>query len=86
MLVTTESDYATCAGVLGIWDVRRNYARIAEIPTGGICPHEVIRLSGTQSLVVADGGIRTHPDSGRDKLDLHDMHPSLVYIDDGRIT
>lgn len=86
VLVTTENDYATGAGVLGIWDARRNYARIGEIPTGGIGPHEVIRLAGTQTLVVANGGIRTHPDSDRAKLNLDDMHPSLVYIDDGRIT
>lgn len=86
VLVTTENDYATGAGVLGIWDARRGYTRMAEIPTGGIGPHEVIRLPGSETLVVANGGIRTHPDSDRDKLNLDDMHPSLVYIDDGQIT
>jgi len=38
-------------------------------------------------VVVANGGIRTHPDSGRRKLNLATMQPSLSYIDaaSGRI-
>lgn len=85
ILVTTENAYDTDDGMLGIWDARRGYSRIDEIPTGGIGPHEVIRLPGTETLVVANGGILTHPDSERDKLNLDDMHPNLTYIRDGRI-
>lgn len=84
VLVTTENDHATGAAVLGIWHARCNYARIGEIPTGGIGPHKVIPLSGTQTVVVANSHIRIDPD--RDKLNLDDMHPSLVCIDDGHIT
>ncbi|WP_111559292.1 DUF1513 domain-containing protein [Paracoccus sediminilitoris] len=88
VLVTTENDHATGAAALGIWDARCNYARIVEIPTCGIGSHEVIRLPGTQTELVANCRIRIHPDSDRDrdKLNLDNMHPSLVCIDDGHIT
>src|SRR3546814_13805348 len=38
-------------------------------------------------LVIANGGIRTHPDFGRTKLNLDRMEPSLVLIGarDGRL-
>jgi hypothetical protein len=85
ILVTTENAYDTGDGMLGVWDTRRNYTRIGEIPTGAIGPHEVIRLPGTEVLAVANGGILTHPDSSREKLNPDDMHPNLTYIQDGEI-
>ena len=32
-------------------------------------------------MVIANGGIRTHPDRGDDELNIPDMQPSLVYVD-----
>jgi hypothetical protein len=32
-------------------------------------------------MVIANGGIRTHPDTGTTELNLTDMQPSLVYVD-----
>ncbi|ATG46262.1 twin-arginine translocation pathway signal [Celeribacter ethanolicus] len=81
LLLTPENHYAEKRGILGIWDRRKNYARVGEVPTHGIGPHDVKQLSdGT--LVVANGGIFTHPDigEGRQKLNIDVMEPSLVYL------
>src|SRR5262249_11729293 len=43
-------------------------------------PHDVALLSHGRPMVIADGGIRTHPDS-EGQLNLPDMQPSLVYVD-----
>lgn len=83
--VTTENAFETGEGRLGLWNVRKGYARIGEIPSGGVGPHEVINLPGGDILAVANGGIRTHPDSGRKKLNLDTMRPNLSYVQDGEI-
>ena len=46
-----------------------------------IGPHELILLSDGRTLAVANGGIQTHPATGRKKLNLATMQPSLAYID-----
>ena len=79
LLVTTENDIATGRGLLGLWSRPDGYARVGEVPTHGIGPHEVLALPG-DVLAVANGGIRTDPAQGRDKLNLADMRPSLAYV------
>lgn len=79
LLFTTENDYATGRGVVGVWDRSLGYGRVGEFASGGIGPHEIIRLpDGT--LAVANGGIRTHPDSGREKLNLDTMRSNLSIL------
>ena len=85
ILVTTENAFETGAGRLGLWDAAQGYRRIGDMPSGGIGPHEVIRLPGTETLAVANGGIRTHPDSDREKLNLDTMRPNLSYVRDGAV-
>ncbi len=80
-LFTTENDYEAGQGRIGVWDATQGYARIAEFASGGIGPHEVRLLPDSDALVVANGGIDTHPDSGRTKLNLSTMHPNLSYLD-----
>ena len=36
-------------------------------------------------LVIANGGIETHPDTGRTKLNIADMAPNLTYIANGAV-
>lgn len=79
ILATPENDIDSGAGVIGLWSRRRGYARVGEMGSGGIGPHE-IRAMGDDLLVVANGGIRTHPDRGRAKLNLADMRPNLSYL------
>ena len=81
LLFATENDYENSRGVLGIYDSRDGYRRVGEWASGGIGPHEVRLLPGGSALVVANGGIRTHPDHGRAKLNLSSMTPNLVYLD-----
>jgi hypothetical protein len=79
LLCTTENHIETGAGRIGLWSRREGYARIGEIPSGGIGPHEILALPG-DVLAVANGGIRTHPDHGREKLNLPTMRPNLAYV------
>ena len=85
VLVTTENAFASGAGRLGLWDAGDGYRRIGDMASGGIGPHEVIRLPGTETLAVANGGIRTHPDTDREKLNLATMRPNLAYIRAGKV-
>lgn len=78
-LFTTENDYDAARGVVGVWDTR-TYARVGEFASGGVGPHDVRLMSDGQSLVVANGGIATHPDSGRARLNLPFMQPNLSYL------
>ncbi|RYH02616.1 DUF1513 domain-containing protein [Salipiger sp. IMCC34102] len=85
VLVTTENSIEDGEGRLGFWDAGDGYRRMGDVASGGIGPHEVVRLPGTQILAVANGGIRTHPDRGREKLNLDTMRPNLSYVDGGEI-
>lgn len=78
LLYATENDIETGAGLLGIYDVAAGYRRIGEMATHGVDPHEVILLADGKTLVVANGGIEM---SGREKLNIETMQPSLVFLD-----
>ena len=80
LMITTESVYGEQRGVLGVRDAR-NYQWLGEIDLEGIGPHEVRFLNDGNTLVVALGGILTHPDRGREKLNLKTMQPELIYVD-----
>ena len=86
-LYTSENRFEDGAGVIGVWEAARGWRRAGEWPSHGVGPHE-IRMSGQGTmLAVANGGIRTHPDTGRAKLNLDTMAPSLAIVDtaDGRL-
>jgi len=86
LLFTTENDFEAGRGVVGVWDARMSYARLGEFSSGGVGPHDIKLMPGGRSLAVANGGIETHPDSGRAKLNLPEMAPNLSYLDlDGRL-
>lgn len=85
LLYTTENDYEAGQGRIGIWDVSAGYVRIDEWHSGGVGPHDIKRLPASDMLVVANGGIDTHPESGRTKLNIATMQPNLSYIQDGTI-
>lgn len=78
-LFTTENDYDAGTGRIGVWDVTAGYTRIGEFTSGGIGPHDM-KLLPQGGFVVANGGIDTHPDSGRLKLNLPTMRPNLTYL------
>jgi hypothetical protein len=77
VLYATENDNDTGDGLLGIYDAS-SWRRIGEMATHGIDPHEVILLADGATLAVANGGIEM---SGREKLNIAAMEPSLVFLD-----
>ncbi len=85
-LFTTEMDNTTGTGKIGVRD-SLTYRLLNSYDSGGIDPHEIHCLSDGKTLVVANGGILTHPSSGRKKLNLDTMQSNLVflYADNGEI-
>ena len=81
LLYAAENAYETGEGVIGIYDSTDGFKRIGEFAAGGIGPHEIVLMPDEKTLCVANGGIRTHPDQGRQKLNLPTMEPSIVLID-----
>jgi hypothetical protein len=84
-LVSVETDLDSGQGLIVVRE-RRTLQRLAEWPTSGIDPHQLLaEADGT--LLLANGGIPTRPETGRMKLDLDRMDPSLVRLDprDGRL-
>ncbi|NUS69611.1 MAG: DUF1513 domain-containing protein [Ensifer adhaerens] len=81
LLYATENDFAANRGMVGIYDGSNHFARIGEFPTYGIGPHDMTLSADGKLLAIANGGIETHPDFGRTKLNLDHMEPSLTLVD-----
>lgn len=86
-LYATENDFETANGKIGIYNAQESFRRIGEFDTFGVGPHELLMMPDGKTLVVANGGIETHPEFGRAKLNLPMMQPSIVLIsvNDGRL-
>lgn len=79
ILYTSEVVATTSEGRVGLWDATNGYRRVTSWPSGGIGPHDLKRLPGSDVLVVANGGIQTDPED-RSKLNIDTMRPNLAYI------
>ena len=79
LLYVTENDTINLDGKIGIYDAYENYKKIAEYNSHGIGPHELIMHPDSETLVIANGGIKTEQAS-REELNLDSMRPSLVYL------
>jgi uncharacterized protein len=85
---TTENafdDLSESSGKLVQWAVEgqgksATLTRVRETSTGGVGPHELLLMPDDDTLVIANGGIRTHPRHDRDILNLSTMLPSLSYV------
>ena len=80
-LYASENDFESQRGVIGIYSVDDHFSRIGEFDSYGIGPHDIRILSDDRTLVVANGGIMTHPAYPRTKLNLPTMTPSLCLVD-----
>ena len=79
-LITTENHIDSSQGMIVVRD-SQDFTIIKRYKSGGIGPHQCAMVPNTDLLVVANGGIQTHPDSGRKKLNLESMRPNLSYLD-----
>ncbi|MES0863109.1 DUF1513 domain-containing protein [Ruegeria sp. SCPT10] len=75
----TENKYETGEGRISVWDAK-TFERLGEFSSGGIGPHDMRVMPDGQTLVIANGGIETHPETGRTKLNLPVMRPNLSYV------
>ncbi len=77
LILTPEHDYERAKGVVVVRDAR-NFAIVGEIDTNGIDPHEVAWLPDHRSLLVANGGIMTHPRTLPTQTEYSDDGPVVV--------
>lgn len=80
-LYATENDTTEPGrGLLGVYRfVDQRLEHTDELPTHGVGPHQVSWLPDGETLVVANGGIRTEAES-RVEMNLDAMEPSLVLM------
>nr|WP_201533364.1 DUF1513 domain-containing protein [Psychrobacter immobilis] len=78
-LYVTENDTINLTGKIGIYDALHNYQKITEFDSQGIGPHELIMHPDGETLIIANGGIKTEQAS-REELNLDTMRPSLAYL------
>ena len=84
-IYTTETDTETGNSWVAVRDAH-TLEMTAAWPTHGIDAHELVwdmhhMSSGVPTLVVANGGVPTAPETGRTKRALHTMDSSLVRLD-----
>lgn len=80
----TENDYENARGCIGVYIVDQGFSRKEEWSSFGTGPHQLawLRHQGQTLMVVANGGIETHPDYPRIKLNLDSMAPNISYLTD----
>lgn len=67
-------------GVIGVYHLQaERLQRVAEHSSHGIGPHQLLWMPDGETLVVANGGIRTEADSP-EKMNLDAMEPILVLL------
>jgi len=81
LLYATENDFEQARGVVGLFDATDGYRRVGEFDTFGTGPHDMLLTPDGTTLVIANGGIETHPDFGRAELNLESMDPSISFVD-----
>ena len=78
-LFTAESNYKTGQGIISVRDCK-NFNVIKRISSYGIGPHEIALMPDKKTLVIANGGLLTHPDSVREILNLDTMSSNLSLV------
>ncbi|MEM7611996.1 MAG: DUF1513 domain-containing protein [Pseudomonadota bacterium] len=78
--LTSENNLDTGTGVIVVREAS-SLETVHELPSHGIGPHQIRLINGGRHLVVANGGIATHPSYGRQPLNIDRMQPSLVKLE-----
>jgi len=88
-LYVPENAYAKGGrGKVAVYDAAENYQRVQEFDLDGIGPHQLALMPDGFTLAIALGGIQTHPEVRRKKLNLATMQSALLYLDsrNGQVT
>jgi hypothetical protein len=81
LMYAAENDFDAARGVIGVYDATDSFKRIGEFDSSGVGPHEAMVSPDGRYLVIGNGGIETHPDFGRAKLNLSTMEPNIAFLD-----
>ncbi|GAA0317182.1 DUF1513 domain-containing protein [Psychrobacter aestuarii] len=86
LLYVSENDTVNLTGKIGVYDAQKDYQKIKEFDAYGIGPHELVMHPDGETLIIANGGIKTEQAS-REELNLDTMRPALAYLSrhDGRL-
>lgn len=79
-LYTTVNHFTTGEGLIRVYDASKDYQVVDNFLVDGIGPHELRLHPDGNTLVIALGGIKTHPDYDRIKLNLDTMKPALLLM------
>jgi len=80
-LVTSENHIKSGEGRITLRDCSKDFEITQQYPSHGIGPHEIKLSFDGKTLIVANGGIKTHENDGRSKLNLDTMQPTLTYLE-----
>ena len=81
LLYAPASRYEPGEGIIAVYDGDNGYERVGTLELGGIGPHQLTLHPDGRTLIVGLGGILTHPDYDRLKLNLDTMESSLMLMD-----
>lgn len=81
LLYAPASRYEPGEGIVAVYDSQRSYQRVNTFELNGIGPHQLTLHPDGQTLIIGLGGILTHPDYDRMKLNIDTMEPALVLMD-----
>lgn len=80
LLFTSENIIENAEGIITVRETK-SFRFLRELSGHGIGPHEIRLLPDGKTLVVASGGIATHPDTGKHELNINRMRTALLFID-----
>lgn len=81
LFYATENDFEAARGVIGIYDLTVSpIQRVGEFDAGGVGPHDLLLEPNSGHLIIANGGIETHPDFVRAKLNLATMRANIAWL------
>ncbi|MBL1267108.1 MAG: DUF1513 domain-containing protein [Halomonas sp.] len=79
-LYVTANRLEDSEGLVRVYDAANDYTHVRDMALDGIGPHELRLMPDGDTLVIGLGGIQTHPDYGRVKLNLDTMAPALLLM------